>query len=160
MSDLYPVTIVKDRYNGCYSGGKWNAFHLSYNQLHVQELDFDSSDNECNEFWFTHGDEAWVAVGNTPEEALNNLNAKNLDNKNRSTFKSKYGFKLEDAAAFMKENAEEFANIAFTPDPFTRRIYSDAEINERGTFTSPAGRVKTWEQLREMNTRYNNDHKS
>lgn len=31
--ELYPLTIIKDRYSGVYSGGKWLAFNLDPEEI-------------------------------------------------------------------------------------------------------------------------------
>ena len=68
---LYPVTIVKDRYSGCYSGGKWIAWNL-----HLEDIPnaWDDDDYTCAGFWGS--EHIWarpVGKGNTPEEALADL---------------------------------------------------------------------------------------
>ena len=34
-NEMYPLTIIKDRYNGTYSGGMYLAFNLEYD-LHLR----------------------------------------------------------------------------------------------------------------------------
>ena len=46
--DIYPLTIIPDRYNGAYSGGKW----LAFDQYHYNIPDeVDDGDVEC--CWFS-----------------------------------------------------------------------------------------------------------
>ena len=67
MSDIYPLVIVKDRYNGTYSGGKWTAWNLGYVPSKV-----DSDDSDCCEFFSAVG--ITYGRGETPQEAIDDLN--------------------------------------------------------------------------------------
>lgn len=64
----YPMTIVKDRYGGVYSGGAYTAWNLDPWELPSEMAD---SDLFCGEFW------AWNKLpcgkGNTPDEAEGDL---------------------------------------------------------------------------------------
>lgn len=66
--DIYPVTIVMDRYNGCASGGRYLAFNLD-------SWDIPDEIEECDaiadEYWRTTTEP--IGRGNTPEEALQDL---------------------------------------------------------------------------------------
>lgn len=66
--DIYPLTIVKDRYNGAYSHGKYTAWNL--NPCYVPE-EICSSDVECYDFWLDN--HLPVGLGDTPWEAVENL---------------------------------------------------------------------------------------
>lgn len=66
MSDIYPLVIVKDRYNGTYSGGKWTAWNLSYVPSKV-----DADDTVCIEFFSAVG--ITYGRGETPHEAIADL---------------------------------------------------------------------------------------
>ena len=68
MMDLYPVTLVKDRYHGTYSGGKWIAFNRVPWDIPEAVL---GSDVPCATY-FNQAD-GQFAVGSTMEEALKNL---------------------------------------------------------------------------------------
>ena len=46
----YPLTIVADRYGGCYSGGNFLAFPCDYNEI---ENEVAGSDHECQHYWDT-----------------------------------------------------------------------------------------------------------
>ena len=46
--EIYPLTIVSDRYSGTYSGGDYTAWNLFYNDL---PSEIDSDDVSCYEFW-------------------------------------------------------------------------------------------------------------
>ena len=69
MSDIYPLCIVLDRYNGTYSGGKYTAWNR-YSA--PDEVWWD--DNGCFEFFDTT--DIPYGVGNTPEEAVEDLKTK------------------------------------------------------------------------------------
>lgn len=47
-NEMYPLTIIKDRYNGTYSGGMYLAFNLEYDEI---PLDVSGSDMNCANFW-------------------------------------------------------------------------------------------------------------
>lgn len=80
MTNIYPLTIIKDRYNGCYSGGKFFAF----NQEHGGIPDFVGSDdgserNGWDELRTTNANNICFAVGNTIEEAVENLRTRMIE---------------------------------------------------------------------------------
>lgn len=64
----YPITIVMDRYNGVYSGGKWLAFQGNPDEI---PLDYSYGDLEAKAFAdkpiCTYG------RGQSPDEALADL---------------------------------------------------------------------------------------
>ena len=64
---MYPITIVKDRYGGTYSGA-FLAFNLPCEEI---PLEIDADDVTCYKFWKDTKIE--VGKGATPDEALNNL---------------------------------------------------------------------------------------
>jgi len=66
--DVYPCTIVHDRYGGVYSGAKWIAFPQDYD--HVNEA-VGADDVSCCNYWNEH---PWtVGRGETPQEAYEDL---------------------------------------------------------------------------------------
>ena len=68
MKNIYPITIIKDRYNGAYSHGQWTAWPLDIYQIPWAQ---DSSDSDCANFW--DGYDKPVGKGDTPNEALEDL---------------------------------------------------------------------------------------
>lgn len=72
MTDLYPITIIKDRYNGVYSGGKWTAWNCR--PWRVPE-DIFEDDVSCMEYWnkSEHYDDPFCGVGETIEDAIEDL---------------------------------------------------------------------------------------
>ena len=69
--DIYPLTIIRDRYNGAYSKGKYLAFNLDYYDI-PREIDGD--DVECFDFWcFFEPNKYIIGKGNTIKKALENL---------------------------------------------------------------------------------------
>lgn len=77
----YPLTIVRDRYSGVYSGGKYTAWNTDFYRV---PLEIDSNDTECGAWWddFDNGkiklktyiDKlVYVGKGDTPTEAIENL---------------------------------------------------------------------------------------
>ena len=70
IKELYPVTIIMDRYSGTYSGASWLAFNLDYNEIPDAVC---GSDIDCLNFWENEGKDMVVGKGAYPQEALNDL---------------------------------------------------------------------------------------
>ncbi len=75
--DIYPLTIILDRYNGAYSGGKWLAFNQYYYNI-PEEID--DGDVECCVFWSNQrslekNNENYmiIGIGDTIDEAMKDL---------------------------------------------------------------------------------------
>ena len=66
-NSVYPLAIIKDRYDGTYSGGEYLAFNAEYIPAGVN-----GDDVECANFW--NNTEMIVGRGSTPNEAVNDLN--------------------------------------------------------------------------------------
>lgn len=70
--DVYPVTIVKDRYQGTYSRGKYLAFNLDQ-----EEVPWQVGAGDCDEsdFWGIDGEGTRMTIGkgHTPNAALDDL---------------------------------------------------------------------------------------
>lgn len=71
LETFYPTAIVRDRYNGTYSGAIWLAFPMGFEDVPVE---VDAEDLECMMFWDAY--DGVVGKGNTPELAMANLVAK------------------------------------------------------------------------------------
>lgn len=72
--NIFPVTIVADRYGGCYSGGKWLALQVNNDDV-PDEIGASDPDEEM--FWREHDDNKFpIGKGNTPNEALADLISK------------------------------------------------------------------------------------
>ena len=71
LDSIYPLTIISDRYNGVYSGGKYTAWPLFYYQVPREP---EESDIDCSLFWETYC--GVVGKGNTIQEALVDLASK------------------------------------------------------------------------------------
>ena len=74
-TDIYPVTIISDRYTGVYSGGEWTAWACGADD--IPEGIFDS-DVECAKAWSKlkrdrKKGKIIFGVGNTPNEAMRDL---------------------------------------------------------------------------------------
>ena len=67
--EIYPLTIVRDRYNGIYSGGMYLAFNLDYYEIPIE---ISGSDIPCWEWWNNNKDYL-VGKGETPTKAINDL---------------------------------------------------------------------------------------
>jgi hypothetical protein len=82
MTDLYPVTIIADRYSGTYSGGQFAAFNEDPNLIPADAL---GSDVPCRMFWKSVSPDGYtgllncfkeplfVGLGGTPNEAFKDL---------------------------------------------------------------------------------------
>lgn len=68
LNTHYPTTIIRDRYNGTYSGAEWLAFPLDY--FNVPD-EVDGGDSECMMFWDSY--DGVVGKGDTPQEAMGDL---------------------------------------------------------------------------------------
>lgn len=73
MDIIYPVTVVRDRYSGTYSGALWLAFNM-YPE-HVAILDVNGDDISCNWFWSGEANRYIIGKGSTPDEALADLSS-------------------------------------------------------------------------------------
>ena len=70
--EIYPLTIILDRYDGAYSGGKYLAFNEDYVDIPPS---INGTDTQCKEFWDTHKDYL-VGRGETIVEARIDLTVK------------------------------------------------------------------------------------
>lgn len=68
LNTHYPTTIIRDRYDGTYSGAEWLAFPLDY--FNVPD-EVDGGDPECMMFWDSY--DGVVGKGDTPQEAMGDL---------------------------------------------------------------------------------------
>lgn len=84
----YPVTIVSDRYQGVYSGGRWVAWNLDSEDIPTEP---DCGDMTAGGFWASmHADLVEtgttrfgpIGFGQTPGEALKNLQEQLTENNN------------------------------------------------------------------------------
>lgn len=66
--DLWPVTRIKDRYHGSYSGGEWVAYYA-----HVDAIpeEASSDDVSCDQYW--DNPRVPFGVGSSPDLALADL---------------------------------------------------------------------------------------
>lgn len=69
LESKYPLTIIKDRYAGTYSGGNYIAFPNYYYEIPSDGPN--GGDLECSDFWGEYN--GFVGLGLTPSEALINL---------------------------------------------------------------------------------------
>ena len=59
--DIYPCTLVQDRYAGTYSGATWLAFNCTRDMVPNA---VGSGDMEESEFWLSiDDDEEWIGMG-------------------------------------------------------------------------------------------------
>lgn len=70
MSDIYPLTIVKDKHNGIYSGGKWTAWNR--NPWEISHIVSSGDDKDCADLFSTYN--LIFGRGETPQEAIDDLN--------------------------------------------------------------------------------------
>lgn len=74
--EIYPLTIIADRYSGVYSGGTYTAWNLEFHSIPREIAEDDVS---CDNFWFNDSSEYIVGKGATPEAALTDLEQKLSD---------------------------------------------------------------------------------
>ena len=67
--DIYPLTIIADRYTGVYSGGEYLAFNLEFIEIPSEVI---GNDVECRNF-FDNNTNLVYGRGNTPDEAIKDL---------------------------------------------------------------------------------------
>ena len=69
-SDIYPLTIICDRYSGTYSGGEYLAFNLDFDEIPQAVL---GDDTTAMEFWDYYSKDYIVGKGGCIDEAIDNL---------------------------------------------------------------------------------------
>ncbi len=62
---IYPLTVVRDRYCGTYSGAMFTAWNL---YPHEVPREIDDCDDVCIRFW--EGSRILCGKGNTPDKAI------------------------------------------------------------------------------------------
>lgn len=68
MANIYPLTIVSDRYSGVYSGGQFTAWNMAYNDIPLDPI---LDDVSCMYFWDTT--DIIIGRGETPQDAIEDL---------------------------------------------------------------------------------------
>ena len=68
MNEIYPLTIINDRYTGAYSGGEFTAWNMDYYEIPTEPAEDDVT---CMLFWGTT--KIPVGRGETPQEAVEDL---------------------------------------------------------------------------------------
>lgn len=68
--DIYPITIICDRYSGSFSGGKFTAWNLDYDCIPSA---VNGGDIEHSTFFLDDRDDYVIGIGNTPNKALKDL---------------------------------------------------------------------------------------
>lgn len=64
------VTIIADRYNGTWSGGKFTAWNMPLCKIPYEVVD---NDVPCREFWYLTAKEYLIGIGDTVQEAYDDL---------------------------------------------------------------------------------------
>lgn len=86
IEEIYPLTVVCDRYGGTYSGGRYTAWNCD--PWDVPE-EIDEGDVSCSIFWDDY--KKPVGKGVTPLQAMEDLRIKlneDLENRKESSMKS------------------------------------------------------------------------
>lgn len=70
--EIYPLTIVRDRFSGVYSGGEYTAWNLEFNEI---PIDISLCDSICMDFWDNDDklNHYVIGKGRTSSEALADL---------------------------------------------------------------------------------------
>ena len=76
MKEIYPLTIIMDRYGGCYSGGRYLAFNLDHYNIPDS---IGGNDGDEMVFWASNI-EYEIGKGDTPQSAFDDLKTK-INNK-------------------------------------------------------------------------------
>ena len=76
---IYPLIIIRDRYTGVYSGGKYTAWNVELEEIPTE---IEDSDVPCRNFWYEQEDNPTYIVGkgDTVKEALTSLYVKLKNN--------------------------------------------------------------------------------
>ena len=74
-NDLYPLTIIRDPYDGKYSGGKYIALNEEMNSISPY---INESEDLCQAWWEQTSKDYIIGIGNTAEEAQADLYQKLL----------------------------------------------------------------------------------
>ena len=72
--DIYPLTIIQDRYNGTYSGGRYLAFNLDFDDVPLEVI---GDDVETANFFYKT--KIKYGKGATIMDAVNDLIEKGVD---------------------------------------------------------------------------------
>ena len=69
IKEIYPLTVILDRYNGVYSDAKYLAFNMYPDLIPYGVM---GDDMDCSDFW---GEKHTFPIGkgNTAQEAIDNL---------------------------------------------------------------------------------------
>jgi hypothetical protein len=72
--EIYPLVIIRDRYTGVYSGGKYTAWSGDVEDI-LPPPEVEADDVVCRNFWYAQEDNPtyMVGKGNTVSEALADL---------------------------------------------------------------------------------------
>ena len=69
--DTYPLTIIADRYDGAYSGGRFTAWGMDFDEIPPEIA---MEDCVCADFWQHAKDNGYIiGVGDNPREAALDL---------------------------------------------------------------------------------------
>lgn len=71
IDEIYPLTVISDRYTGTYSGANYLAFNNDYHKIPSNGPDGD--DVNCSKFWDRYDKDGIVGKGGTPSEAIDDL---------------------------------------------------------------------------------------
>ena len=67
---IYPLTIIADRYGGCYSDGAFTAWRMDPWDIPDEVF---GEDIECMYFWRGKANNYSIGRGDTPQEAFDDL---------------------------------------------------------------------------------------
>lgn len=114
--DIYPLTVIKDRYSGAFSGGEYTAWKLEINEIPTEIF---GEDPECQDFWYGKIGKAFtVGKGKTMEEAVENLRKKLIDESKTIAIKI-----TETITKQLDENWEDIKESIESKDSAERRFY-------------------------------------
>ena len=135
--EIYPLTIVMDRYNGTYSGAQFTAWNRYFDDVPPE---IDGSDVPCMHFW-SKADRSTIGFGSDPTAAYNDLLVKMqaVDALQRSGLMTDF---QKHELQWMIENDYSLQDLA---RELTEYQYSDPEDSDR--ISTPVSDLFTeWEE--------------
>lgn len=70
INNVYPITIICDRYGGSFSGGAFTAWNLDYDCIPSA---VNAGDIEHSSFFLDDKNDYIIGIGSTPSKALKDL---------------------------------------------------------------------------------------
>lgn len=128
MRDIYPLTIITERYQGAYSGAVFTAWNKSADEI---PRDIDGSDTACAAFW-KNANRAEIGFGDTPDKAYQDLCAKMGVQPRQSKIKY-WVYELDISARMMDVINRILQEEEMTLEEYFHMVIQDALDDPEGT---------------------------